>query len=145
MSLKFSIAGLRNPRKPEDPVKYYARTQIRSIVDIDRIAQEISYSTTLTDGEVLNVLHALIHQMRLHLSDGDMVSLGDFGKFQYQISSDGADEKKNFNQSMIRRVKLQFRPGKKLNTAYQHLSFEQVVPVKMRQEQKEKEDEEGGI
>jgi len=144
MSLKFSLAGLRNPRKPEDPVKYYARTQIRSTIDLDRIAQEISYSTTLTDGEVLNVLYALIHHVRMHLADGDIVSLADFGKFQYQLSSEGAEDKEKFNQAMIRRVKLQFRPGKKLDTRFQKLTFEQV-PVKIREKKKEEEEDSGSL
>lgn len=142
MSLKFSLAGLRNPRKPEDPVKYYARTQVRAEIGIDKIAEEISYSTTLTDGEVLNVLYALIHRMRVHLADGDMVSLSDFGKFQYQLSSEGATERDKFNQSMIRRVKLQFRPGKKLDTRTQKLQFEQVISKKALNKAKKQEEEE---
>lgn len=132
MSLKYSLAELRNPMRPEEPKKFYAKSQVRDIVSLNRIADEISYSTTLTDGDVLNVLRGLIRKVKEHLADGDIVDLAEFGKFQYQISSYGAETKEKFTPANIRRVRLQFRPVELLKPSMVNLKFERVLPVKTR-------------
>lgn len=132
MSIKYSIAQLRNPQRPEEPKKFYAKAQARDTVDINRIAQEISYATALTDGDVLNVLRGLIHKVKEHLSDGDIVDLAEFGNFQYQVSSRAADTKEEFTAANIRKVKLQFRPGRMLRPQLGDFQFERVISVKAR-------------
>ena len=132
MSLKYSLAELRNPLRPEEPKKFYAKSQVRDVVSLNRIADEISYSTTLTDGDVLNVLRGLIRKVKEHLADGDIVDLAEFGKFQYQISSHGAETKEKFTPANIRKVRLQFRPGEMLKPSLVNLQFERVLPVKTR-------------
>ena len=129
MSIKFSIMQLRNPLQPGDPKKYYAKAQVREVIDINRIANEISYSTSLTQSDVLSVLNALIYKTEEHLADGDIVSLGDFGRFQYQLSSEGADSKAEFTAARIKKVKLHFRPGRMWKPTVDRLQFEQVISV----------------
>ncbi len=132
MSLKYSLAEMHNPQRPDERRKFYAKSQARDTVDLNRIADEISYATTLTDGDVLNVLRGLIRKVKEHLSDGDIVDLAEFGSFQYQVSSRGADTKEEFTPANIRRVKLQFRPGKMLKPQLGEFRFERVMSVKAR-------------
>lgn len=134
MSIKFSLMQLRNPLQPGDPKKYYAKAQIREVIDINRISDEISYETSLTPGDVLSVLRALIHKTEEHLGDGDMVSLGDFGRFQYQLSSEGTDTKTEFTSARIKKVKLHFRPGRMWKPTVDRLQFEHVISVEERKE-----------
>lgn len=54
MAIHYSVVAMKNPQDPEAPVKYYARSQAAGVVDINELAEEISYATTLTDGDVLN-------------------------------------------------------------------------------------------
>jgi len=136
MSLKYSLAEMKNPLNENEPAKFYAKSQIRDKVNLNRIAEEISYATTLTDGDVLNVLRALIHKVKEHLADGDLVDLGELGKFQYQISSTGALKRESFTPANIRKVKIQFRPGSMLKPQLGNLSFERVISVKAREEAK---------
>lgn len=132
MSIKYSIAQLRNPQRSDEPGKFYAKAQARDTVDLNRIAQEISYATTLTDGDVLNVLRGLIHKVKEHLSDGDIVGLAEFGSFQYHLCSRGAETKEQFTAANVRQVKLRFRPGKMLRPQLGDFQFERVIPVKAR-------------
>lgn len=132
MSVKYSITAMKNPQNPDAPKKYFAKAQARDTVELNRIADEIAYATSLTDGDVLNVLRGLIKKMKEHLSDGDIVSLGDFGTFQYQLSSQGAVGEKEFITANIRKVRMQFRSGKLLREGLQGLTFEKVPSLKAK-------------
>ena len=64
--------------KPGDetaPKKYYAKAQASGEVTMDEMAEDISYATSLTDGDVLNVLRALIRQMKVQLAVGKIVNM----------------------------------------------------------------------
>lgn len=143
MSVKYSLASMRNPLNAEEPEKVYAKAQARSTVDMNRIADEIAYASSLTDGDVLNVIRGLIRKIREHLADGDIVSLGEFGTFQYQISSKGAESVEQFTTANIKKVRIQFRPGSLVKEGLNGLKFERVISVKARkQAAKQNEQEE---
>lgn len=99
------------PGDVESPVKYYAKAQSTGTVDMNRIAEEISYATCLTDGDVINALRALIRQCKQHLREGRVVKLENFGTLQIQLSSEGADTAKALTSAHIRSLSIQFRPG----------------------------------
>jgi predicted histone-like DNA-binding protein len=109
--INYSVAAMKNPMKQSEPPKYYAKMQANGVVDMDDLAEEISYATTLTDGDILNVLRALIKQMKRHLKGGKIVKLEKFGNFQFQICSNGTDTEKEFTPACITKVNIQFRPG----------------------------------
>ena len=89
--INYSIAEMKNPSDKDATPKYYAKMQASGVVDLDDMAEEISYATTLTDGDVLNVLRALIKQMKKNLAAGKIVRMEKFGSFQFQLCSKGAD------------------------------------------------------
>lgn len=82
MAINYSIAQMKNPNDKGAPAKYYAKAQASGSVDINELAEEISYSTTLTDGDVLNVIRALVKQINKHISKGEIVKLENLGSFQ---------------------------------------------------------------
>lgn len=113
MSVKYSLALMSSkPGDREAPKKYYAKAQADGVVTMDEMADDIAYATSLTDGDVLNVVRALIRQMKKHLSAGKIVKMEQLGTFQVQVSSAGAEEKKDFSASNITGVSVQFRPGR---------------------------------
>lgn len=126
--INYSVSGMKNPSDHEAAEKFYAKMQASGEVDLDDMAEEISYATTLTDGDVLNVLRALIKQMKKNLMAGKIVRLEKFGSFQFQICSDGAETEKTFTPSNIKKVNIQFRPGALVREAQnlKALSFKKV-------------------
>lgn len=130
MSIKYSLFRQGNPMKPAEPMKVYARSQVRDEVDLTRIATEIADASSLTEGDVLNTLSSLIRVVRQHMADGDMVSLGDLGKFRYLISSAGAESAEAFNTSYIRRVRIQYLPSRRMTDGLSQLTFERTLSVK---------------
>ena len=141
MGVKFSAVPMKNPQKRDESPRYYALAQARSTVDINYIADEIAYSSSLTEGDVLNVLRGLIKITQKHLADGDIVSLGDFGTFQLAVSTKTpTDNEKDFTAQNINKAHIRFRPGVMLNevTSSKHLTFEKTVTVKARREAEKK-------
>ena len=132
MAINYSIAKMKNPNDKGAPEKFYAKAQASGTVDINELAEEISYSTTLTDGDVLNVIRALVKQINKHIAKGEIVKLENLGSFQAQISSDGAETEEEFSTSNIRKVSLQFRPGIGLRgqLSLDNLTFHKVKPLK---------------
>ena len=116
--------------------KYYAKAQASGSVGINELSEEIAYATTLTDGDVLNVIRALVKRINLHIAAGQIVKLENLGSFQAQLRSTGTATEDTFSSAMIKKVTLQFRPGiglkGQLNIA--NLSFHKV---KSLQEDKE--------
>ena len=106
--------------KPGDdtaPKLYYAKAQAAGEVTMDEMAEQISYATSLTDGDVLNAIRALIKQVNINLAAGKIVRLENFGTFQLQLCSEGAETEKKFTSANITGASVQFRPGKPIKAA----------------------------
>ena len=113
MSVNYSLAYMSSePGNPDAPKKYYAKAQASGEVTLDEIAEDIAYSTTLTDADVLAAIRAFIKQLNKHLANGKIVRAENLGSFQLQIQSTGADAEKEFTTANITGVSIQFRPGK---------------------------------
>lgn len=118
------------PGNPNAPKKYYAKMQASGVVTMDEMAEDISYATTLTDGDVLNAVRALIKQIKKHLAAGKIVRVENFGTFQLQLHSEGTDTEEEFSASNITEASIQFRPGQPIKAATRAgdggLSFKRV-------------------
>ena len=101
MAITYSVAELVDPREPEVAGKFYAKAQASGTITIDDLADDISYSTTLTDGDVLNVIRALIKQIQKHIQNGCIVKLENLGSFQAQLRSKGALTREDFTADLI--------------------------------------------
>lgn len=143
MPINYSVSPRINPQEKSAPPRFYAKVQASGKVDFDTLANEISYATTLTDGDVANVLRALVVQMKKHLADGKIVSLDGFGSFQFQLSGKGAMTEKEYRISLIEKMRIQFKPGKLIREVL-NLSTLEFQKVKTRKPVEEDPDEEEG-
>lgn len=65
MAINYSVAKMLNPQDRESgEYKYYAKAQASGSVGINELSEEIAYATTLTDGDVLNVIRARFNSIR---------------------------------------------------------------------------------
>lgn len=118
MSVNYSLAHMSTkPGDNEAPKLYYAKAQASGEVTMDEMAEQISYATSLTDGDVLNAIRALIKQVNLNLAAGKIVRLENFGTFQLQLCSTGAETQKKFTSANITEATIQFRPGRPIKAA----------------------------
>lgn len=135
MSVNYSLAYMRsNPNEKDSPKLYYAKAQASGEVTIDSLAEDIAYATSLTDGDVLNVIRAMIRQTNKHLAEGKIVRWETFGSFQLQLQSKGSETIQGFTSSNITGASIQFRPGNPIKAATRTgsggLTFHRVAGLK---------------
>ena len=103
--VNYSLALMSSKPGDDKAAKlFYAKAQASGEITMDEMAEQISYATSLTDGDVLNAIRALIKQVNLNLAAGKIVRLENFGTFQIQLCSDGAETEKKFTSANITRA-----------------------------------------
>lgn len=115
MAIDYRIAQIKHPKSEKK--QFYARPAHAQRVEIEELAEQISYSTTLTDVEVQGVINALIRQMQQNIAQGRIVALGKFGSFHITFNCKGVDNKEDFNIDQVKKVNLRFLPGTALKQA----------------------------
>lgn len=128
MPVKYTLSLKGNPGKPDAPKKYYAQTKSTGDITLKEISKEIAEnSTTVSDTDVLAVLNDLTKALNRHLKAGKIVRFSDFGTFQINIKSEGAETEEKFNQkTMITEVKVTFRPGIDVTEMLNNIKFEKL-------------------
>lgn len=136
MAINYSISRRINPQAPEGAKKFYASAQASGEVDINSLAEEVAYATSLTDGDVINAIRALTKRIIYHVTNGRIVRLEALGDFRASISGEGTDTEEEYNTSKIRSVKVLFRPGSQIRTALSmdNLKFKRVLSYKKQEE-----------
>ena len=123
MAVKYNVLPRKNPRDLLAPEKFYAAAKADGDVDLDRLAELISYQCTVTASDCYAVLLSLEHNIVSELDQGRIVKLGRLGNFQVGISSEGKDTPSEVSAAAITKRRILFRPGKKLRTMLVGLTF----------------------
>lgn len=63
MPLNYSIVLLGNPRKPDDPKKAYARSQVSKELTLKGLSQRVAAQTTVSRADVSAVLISVVENM----------------------------------------------------------------------------------
>jgi predicted histone-like DNA-binding protein len=123
--MKYKLVPKANPLDRAAAPKYYAAPVYAGEKDLKQLSQEIADLSSLSPGDVYNVLLNLENVIPRHVFDGFKVSLGDFGSFKPSFGSEGVDDPKNFNASMIRSKKVLYYAGKGVRKGLTGMRFEQ--------------------
>jgi predicted histone-like DNA-binding protein len=126
MSVKYKVLPRKNPRDIAAPEKFYAAAIADGDVDLDRLAELISYQCTVTATDCYAVLLSLEHNIIGELGQGRIVKLGRLGNFQVGISSEGKDTATEVSSTNIVKSRILFRPGKNLRSMLNGLSFKKA-------------------
>ena len=123
MSIKFKILPRKNPQDLLAPEKFYAAAIADGEVDLDRLAELISYQCTVTESDCYAVLLSLEHNIIGELGQGRIVKLGKLGNFQVGVSSLGKVTAEEVNATAIYKSRILFRPGKRLRIMLETASY----------------------
>ncbi|ADQ80739.1 DNA-binding protein [Paludibacter propionicigenes WB4] len=127
MNVKYVLALKGNPGNPDAPKKYYAQTKSVGDITLKQISREIAEnSSTVSDTDVLAVLNDLTKILNRHLKNGEIVRFGDFGTFQINIKSEGAESEEKFTTAMITDTKVTYRPGSDVREMLNNIKFEKL-------------------
>ena len=125
-TVTYSVVERKNPNTPEDPGKFYAQVQARGEMGIREIAERIQRECTLTRADTIAVLTALEDVVSEGLQRGEIVRLGELGSLQVSVSGQGVEKEEEYNDGLIERKRILFRPGRTLRDTLSTLSFERV-------------------
>lgn len=113
MALRYKITSRKDNIKGEEK-KFIMQAISTGTVDAERIALEISRECSLSEVDVQAVIMALGQKLRFHLEEGEIVELGDLGRFKLGIKSPTQNEASALHPSAIKAFRLNFQPSKKM-------------------------------
>ena len=124
--MKYKLIERANPQD-RTKSKLYAKPVNEGTVTQKAISADIVNLSSLSRGDVSNVIESLIDTMPKYLLMGKSVKLGDFGTLRLSFSSEGVADAKEFNTNMMHGVKVIFTPSPEFKSALEKISFERSV------------------
>lgn len=123
--MKIKLIERRKPGTKTGPGKFYASPVNVGKKTLRDIAHDIAGRSSLTRGDIENVLSNFMDCLPHYLRDGFSVQLGEFGTMRLTLSSEGAATVKAFKSETIK-PRVTFTPGVELKAALRENSYETV-------------------
>jgi predicted histone-like DNA-binding protein len=124
--MKFKVIERINPGNPASPKKQYASPVNAGTMTHRDIAKAIAGRSSLTRGDIENVLSNFLEELPTYLKIGMSVKLGDFGTMRLSIRSKGAPLGQKFDRSHISGVKIIFTPSTELKDGLKDITYDEV-------------------
>ena len=121
--MKYKLVRRVNPLD-RTKSKLYAQPINDGNINQKAIATEIVALSSLSRGDVFNVIESLLEIMPKYLLMNKSLKLGDFGTLRLSFTSDGVDDAKEFNTKMIRGVKVIFTPSPDFRQSLNKVTYE---------------------
>ncbi len=142
-NVTYSVSPRINPKDKNMPPKYYGHVQANGDVSLREMSERIQQTCTVHKSDVFAVLVALEDVISEALKSGEIVRLGDLGTFQIGISSKGALTEEDYDETLIKKARINFRPGMALVGILSNLSYKKVK-VKTSKDDEQENDDTGG-
>ena len=142
-NVTYSVSPRINPRDKDASPKFYGHVQASGDISIREMSERIQATCTVHKSDVYAVLVALEDVVAEAIQNGEIVRLGDLCTLQVSLSGKGALTEDDYNTSLIKRAKINFRPGRVLADSLTSLSYSKVG-IKYPKETEEEEPE-GGV
>lgn len=127
MAIPFTPSGKTNPNDVTAPMKYYPRACNYGEIDLEELAEQVSFSCSATPADCYLVIMSLVEEVSNSLEKGKIVRLGQLGSFQVSIKGDSSATPEAIKAQNVKSSSILFRPGKKLKAMLNRLVF---VPKK---------------
>lgn len=112
-----------NPQDKQGPKKWYASQVTTEQMDETAVSEAIADETTLNAGEAMMAIRQLRKVILAALHNGKSVKLGNWGSFYAVAESDPADTAEALTAKNVKRVKINFRPGKEIKESLEKATF----------------------
>lgn len=94
--------------------KWYASVKTDGEVSIDNLTKEIEKFSALSEADIRGVIIALENVIQNELANGKIIRMDKLGSFYPSLSSEGSATEADFNVSLIKGAKVNFRAGKRI-------------------------------
>ena len=142
-TVTYTVVPKINPRDRETEPKFYGNVKSSGDINIREMAERIQGSCTVTKADVYAVLVALEDVIVDALQNGEIVRLGELCTLQVRLSGKGALSEEDYEASLIKRAKVNFRPGIAIAGMLSSLNFTKVAIKYQKEEEEELPDDEG--
>ena len=128
MSVKYKLIQRKDMSSDAGPGSklYYAQAVSAGEMTLDELCEDIAESSTVTSADVKAVLDRLGWILSKNLKAGRIVQVGELGNFRMTLGSSGVSTIEEFNTSLIRKPKVAFYPGKRLQETRSLATFERI-------------------
>jgi predicted histone-like DNA-binding protein len=124
--MKYKIIERKNPQTPQVQGKFYANAVNAGKLTVKDFAKEIAGRSSLTRGDIENVLNNFLDELPTFLKLGLSVKLGEFGTVRLSLNSEGADTPQEFKTDLIKGVKVIFTPSADLKEGLKDIKYEEA-------------------
>ncbi len=126
--INISLSKLRNPMKPEEARKYYARVQFTDTFSLEQFAAHVAaHNSKYDEGDIYLVMRTAVQCLEELVKLGYKVSLGKLGAFYPSVSSTGAASRAEFTEDNIRSLSVNWDRPKQLDNIKEGVSFNKVL------------------
>lgn len=122
--MKVKLVKRKNPQN-KTTEKFYANPVNAGLKTLRDVSRDIAGRSSLTRGDIENVLLNFVDQLPGYLRDGFSIQLSEFGTLRLSLGSTGSETEKAFNTATIR-PRLIFTPGVSVKRALQETNYEVV-------------------
>ena len=137
--MKIKLIERRKPGTKTGPGKFYASPVNVGKKTLRDVARDIAGRSSLTRGDIENVLANFMDCLPHYLRDGFSVQLGEFGTMRLTLSSEGAATEQAFKTETIK-PRVVFTPGIELKHELTANSYEAVRAKEEEGKDKEKKE-----
>jgi predicted histone-like DNA-binding protein len=123
MSVALRKMQRANPLNREEK-KWYLIQQTKGYVDTDQICQDILELSSLSPGDVRNVLENLNVVIQKRLDAGYSVRLDKLGSFRTSVTSVGTETPEQLTVRNVKQVRLIFSPATQLRDSLTKIRLE---------------------
>ncbi len=124
--MKYKLVQKKNPVKPEAPMKWYASAVNQGTININQLSKEIAGRSSLTKGDVLNVIENLLEEIPKHLINGNSVKLGNLCTLRLSIKGKGSETEDTYTTANIIKTRVVFTPSREMQQEIENIKFEKV-------------------
>jgi predicted histone-like DNA-binding protein len=125
--MKYKVIKRKNPQDRSQE-KFYPAPVYNDEIDIDELAGEISYATSMTPTDVKAVLEGLLNVMPKHLRRGSKIKLDRFGTFKVVFGGNGQENEEDVTAADIDGTRISFIGASEMKKAVlTDMPFQKVV------------------
>ena len=124
--MKYGLIQKANPLEPENERKWYASPVKAGTINNYQLSKGIAGKSSLTRGDVMNVIENMVDEIPKYLIEGFSVNLNNFGTLRLSLSSEGVMSPDQFSSANIRNMRVVFTPSPEFKSALQKIDFEKT-------------------
>ena len=132
--MKVKLVRRKNPQD-KTKEKVYGNAVNMGRKTLRDIARDIAGRSSLTRGDIENVLSNFVDRLPSYMNDGFSIQLGEFGTLRISLSSKGAATEKVFDTAGIK-PRVIFTPSVQLKHEMLDISYEVVKPEEEKKKKK---------